>query len=120
MRRDEEERAKMPHPPVPSPQSGEGGNVNGGRLWVRVLIWFLVLGGGLVVLRGRYDWSVGVQRYSLRGYLSSAYMFLFVVPTVYFLLTHFVKQRWFVLGSSAGLWVVLVLPYRWLGLALPI
>jgi hypothetical protein len=96
-----------------------GGKERTIRGWptIRALgIWAAVLGLGLVVLSGRYDWSSAVYAYSLRGYLSSAYMFVVFLPTLYYTLDRFIPQRRVVLGVTGVMAVLLTLPYRWLSL----
>jgi hypothetical protein len=84
---------------------------------VRALgIWAAVLALGLVVLSGRYDWSSAVYVYSLRGYVSSAYMFVVFLPALYYTLDRFIPSRRVVLGITAVVAVLLTLPYRWLSL----
>ena len=99
--------------------AGLGGKELTIRGWptVRALgIWAAGLGVGLVVLSGRYDWSSVAHVYSLRGYLSSAYMFVLFLPTLYYTLDRFLPQQRDVLGVTAVIAVLLTLPYRWLGL----
>lgn len=71
---------------------------------------------GLVLLAGRYDWTLPHVTYAQRGYFSSAYMLLLFLPTLYYTLRALAPRSRLAPGVSGLAWVVLVLPYRWLGL----
>jgi hypothetical protein len=79
------------------------------------LVWSLLLGLGLLLLVGRYDWRSDTAA-SLGGYVSSGYLFLLVVPTFHGLLGLLgVSGRGRHLASLV-IAVVLCLPFSWLGL----
>ncbi|MBD3308945.1 hypothetical protein GF339_21220 [candidate division KSB3 bacterium] len=81
-----------------------------------VVLWIFLLSTGLVVLSGRYDWSEPVRIFSLRGYLSSAYMFLFVMPACYYILHLFSVKRLIKVTLTLFLGMWFSLPFRWLGI----
>jgi hypothetical protein len=82
-----------------------------------LLTWLSLLGLGLVLMAGRYDWHPPNDLLAFQGYVSSAYMFLLVVPTVHSVLVLFaVSQRGRSI-ASLSLGLILCLPYSWLGLA---
>ncbi|MGD0611807.1 MAG: hypothetical protein ABSB41_09860 [Anaerolineales bacterium] len=80
------------------------------------LFWMLFLGAALFILSGRYSWEPSSLPYSRRGFLDSAYMLVFTLPTVYYLLRKFVRVRFVPEVLVLILAIILVLPYHWLGL----
>jgi len=80
------------------------------------IIWLFLLATGLLLLSGRYNWEEDVKQYSLRGYLSSAYMFVIVLPTLYYLLKFFIPRTKIAKSLTLFLAILFTLPYRWLGL----
>jgi hypothetical protein len=86
------------------------------RAIVHLITWLGLLALALVLLWGRYDWSEEARPYSWRGYLSSAYMLVLTLPTLYYLVRFYHPGRWLAVGLTGGVAVVLTLPYRWLGL----
>jgi hypothetical protein len=83
-----------------------------------VFVWFLSLIVALAVLSGRYDWSAQVAQYSLRGYLSSAYLLVVLIPTAYYTVRKLVPgQSKLALAAAMAIGIVCTLPYQWLGLS---
>src|SRR5271157_2092323 len=80
------------------------------------VLWMLYLGAALVILWGRYAWVTSGSPYSRRGFLDSAYMLVFTLPTAYYLLKKFIRVRFGPEALVLILTVILVLPYHWLGL----
>ncbi len=79
----------------------------------------LVLIAGLLLLYGRFDWSAQVNKFSLRGYLSSAYLFALTIPSLFFLLKALFPQhnKW-IWGLTLTTAAWFSLPYKWLKLDL--
>lgn len=86
------------------------------RIVKTTLVWILCLGAALFILSGRYSWAPGSLPYSRRGFLDSAYMLVFTLPTAYYLLRKFVRVRFVPEALILIVAVILVLPYHWLGL----
>lgn len=80
------------------------------------VVWMLFLGAALLILSGRYSWDASSLTYSRRGFLDSAYMLVFTLPTAYYLLRKFVGVRFVPEALVLILAIILVLPYHWLGL----
>src|SRR5271157_3151393 len=80
------------------------------------VVWMLFLGAALLILSGRYSWDASSLPYSRRGFLDSAYMLVFTLPTAYYLLRKFVGVRFVPEALVLILTIILVLPYHWLGL----
>lgn len=80
-------------------------------------VWVLILAAALAVLIGRYDWAPAVTTYSWRAWISSAYLLVLTLPALYYLLLNLgiTDRRSTLCTALAG--VVLVLPYKWLGLS---
>jgi hypothetical protein len=78
--------------------------------------WFGLLVLALVLLWDRYDWSDQARPFSWRGYLSSAYLLVFTLPTLYYLLRELSGGARLASVVTAATASVLTLPYRWLGL----
>ena len=86
------------------------------RVLKHVCAWLGIFSAALLLLSGRYDWSADAVEYSLKGYLSSAYLLVLTLPATYYLLRYFrVSQAWSCLATATGA-VILSLPYRWLSL----
>ena len=81
-----------------------------------VAAWLLVLVAGLVLLYLRYDWSVAGGHYAERAFLLSAYLFVLLLPTTFYL------ARWLLADTRAAfvltglLFVATTLPWDLLGL----
>lgn len=86
------------------------------EILMEVVGWLVILVIALLVLRGRYLWETEVVRFSRRGYLSSAYMLVVFLPTLYYGMKQFVTNLEVVKVITALLAVVFTLPYYWLGL----
>ena len=78
--------------------------------------WIAILGVGSLLLRGRYDVSPEAWEATSKGYLSSLYFFVPTLPSAYYLLRASPLRPRVVQGITAGLFFLLCLPYRWLGL----
>jgi hypothetical protein len=81
-----------------------------------IIKWFVFLAIALIVLVGRYNWAPEMRQVSLRAYLSSAYMLCLTLPTIYYILSLYVRKIAIARGWTAAIAVLFVLPYRWLGL----
>ena len=82
----------------------------------RLLAWILLLASAVVLLSGRYDFTPEAWRYSWQGFLSSAYLLVIFLPTLYYLLRTFCQRILWVRAVTAGVGLLFTLPYRWLGL----
>ncbi|MGD8454668.1 MAG: hypothetical protein PVJ57_22875 [Phycisphaerae bacterium] len=101
--------------------SAEPGNVqanSGGwrRLAATLAVWLLLLAAALLLLAGRYDWSTDVRSFAVRGYLSSAYLLVIVLPTLHYLVRLLIGSKWLARVSTGLTVLVFTLPYHWLGL----
>ncbi|HTW94484.1 MAG TPA: hypothetical protein VMD30_06815, partial [Tepidisphaeraceae bacterium] len=83
----------------------------------RVVCWGLLIGLGLVLLHGRFDWRGGPEVFtgSWHGYLTSAFFFAFTFPTFYFTAGLFIANRRIVAWLTAVYALICVMPYHWLG-----
>ena len=78
--------------------------------------WIAILAAGVVFLFFRYDWGTNDDQFAERGFLLSAYLFVLLIPTLYYLL------RWLLANETAArvitgvVFVITVLPYHLLGL----
>ena len=85
--------------------------------WPRAVVtWTALLGAGLVLLLGRFDWSGPARPFARRGYLLSGYLFVLTVPLVYYLVRRLCRSRRAALWATGVAFAVLTVPYRWLGL----
>ena len=82
----------------------------------KVIIWIVFLGAALFILSGRFVWDLKHLPYSRRGFLDSAYMLVFTLPTIYYLLKKFVMARFVPEVVVLIMAIIMVLPYHWLGL----
>jgi hypothetical protein len=79
-------------------------------------LWLLVLAAGVGLLALRYDWGPDAGRFAERGFLLSAYLFLILLPTCFYL------ARWLLRSTRAAailtgvVFFVTTLPYKALGL----
>ncbi len=81
-----------------------------------ILKWLAFLAVALVVLTGRYNWALETKQVSLRAYLSSAFMLCLTLPTIYYILSLYIRKKAIIQGWTAAIAVLFTLPYRWLGL----
>jgi hypothetical protein len=95
---------------VEQPVSASGGLLRATLSWTCVLLL------GLALLSGRYHWGVDVASFSMRGYLSSAYMFVLFLPTLYYTLRAFALPARRTQMMVAAVALLLTMPYVWLGL----
>jgi hypothetical protein len=79
-------------------------------------MWALVLAAGAALLYARYDWSVAGGFFAKRGFVLSLYLFVILLPTVYYLLLRTMHSRRWAIGLSAAAFVVFTLPYELLSL----
>lgn len=86
------------------------------RIGVVVSGWLILLFDALLLLSGRYNWMTVARPYALRGYLSSAYMLVVILPTLYYLLKFFIRKTGVALTITVSVAIFFTLPYRWLGL----
>jgi hypothetical protein len=88
----------------------------GGRLLRPILTWAVVLGTGIVLLYGRFDWRPSHYVNSKTAFVLSVYLFVITVPLVYYVTRALVRSRRIAVGLTAVVWLIFSLPYRWLGL----
>jgi hypothetical protein len=81
-----------------------------------ILIWFLVLAAGVVLIHARYDWGVRGGFFAKRGFYLSAYLFVLLLPTFYYLTRRILRSTRAAVVLTAILFIVTTLPYRLLGL----
>ena len=96
---------------------GESGPSGGGRsVLLHCGVWVAILAAALVLMIGRYDWSESVRAFTRRGYLSSAYMLVLLLPAAYYLVRRLTQSGAWATAVTAVALLVVALPYRWLGL----
>jgi hypothetical protein len=81
-----------------------------------ILAWIAVLGAGVLLIAGRFDWRPLHYDNSKTAFILSAYLFVFTVPLVYFVTRALVRSRRVAVGLTAAVWLIFSLPYRWLRL----
>jgi hypothetical protein len=81
-----------------------------------LLIWVAVLGAGVILIAGRFDWRPSHYDNSKTAFILSGYLFIFTVPLVYFVTRALVRSRRVAVGLTTVVWLIFSLPYRWLGL----
>jgi hypothetical protein len=81
-----------------------------------ILKWLAFLAVALLVLKGRYNWAPETRQVALRSYLSSAYLLCFTLPTLYYILTLYIRKKAIIRGCVGAIAVLFTLPYRWLNL----
>jgi hypothetical protein len=81
-----------------------------------LMVWLLVLGVGVELLYARYDWGPEGGRFAERGFALSAYLFVIVLPTTYYLARYVLHNTLVAAGLTAFLFVATTLPYELLGL----
>jgi hypothetical protein len=81
-----------------------------------VALWLLVLASGLVLLYARYDWSVEGGRFAERGFFLSAYLFVILLPTSFYLARLVLHNTPVAVGLTGLLFIATTLPYELLGL----
>ena len=87
------------------------------RGWLRpCLVWAGLLFIPLVLLLGRHDWSLPTRGWALRGYLSSAYLLVLLLPATYYLLLRLTQRRRLAVTATGVIGLICCLPYHWLGL----
>lgn len=69
-----------------------------------------------MLLAGRFDWSGAERQFARRGYLLSAYLFVLVLPLLFLLVRELSASARIARAVTTVGFVVLTLPYRWLGL----
>jgi hypothetical protein len=83
---------------------------------LQVGVWVVVLGVGVLILRGRFDLSAPVLEHTSRSYASSVFLFVLTLPAAHYLLRNSPLRPRVVLTLTGVLYVLLILPYRWLNL----
>lgn len=81
-----------------------------------IAIWLAVLGCGAALLFARFDWSIGGGFFAKRAFVPSLYLFVIMLPTVYYLARRTLHDRRVATGLTAVVFVVFTLPYKLLGL----
>lgn len=79
-------------------------------------IWVLILSSGLLLLYGRYDWSADVQRFAVRGFFTSGYIMVVLLPTLYYVVRAMTQRPHAAMIVTTIAFLIVTLPYRWLGL----
>jgi hypothetical protein len=79
-------------------------------------IWLWILGSGAVLLYLRYDWNIGGGFFAKRGYVLSLYLFVIMLPTVYYFSRWTLRNNRVAVGLTAITFVIFTLPYNLLGL----
>ena len=79
-------------------------------------VWAGVLGVGALLLAGRYDLSAAAMPHARSSYLSSVFFFVPTLVSAHYLLRLSPLRRGAVYALSALLFVLLTLPYHWLGM----
>ncbi|HEX3617146.1 MAG TPA: hypothetical protein VHU61_11455 [Solirubrobacteraceae bacterium] len=79
-------------------------------------VWLPVLGLGLAFLYFRYDWSIADGYYAKPAFLLSAYLFVIMLPTLYYLSLRLLHHRGTAIGLTAVAFVIFTVPYRLCGL----
>jgi hypothetical protein len=87
-----------------------------GRQRRALAVWALVFVAAWLLLLGRYDWSAPNRRFAERGWLLSGYLCCLLLPVGWGLLRRATDVRWLPEAVTGLAFVVLTLPYRWLGL----
>jgi hypothetical protein len=87
------------------------------RAWLRPLaLWAALLVAGLVLLYGRYDWDLEGGEVAERGFWLSAYLFVLLIPTCFYLLRRVTHDDVFAGVVTGAVFLVFTLPYEALGL----
>ena len=79
-------------------------------------IWLWILGCGLVLLHLRYDWTLGGGLFAKRAYVLSLYLFVIMLPVVYYLSRWTLRNSGVAVGITAITFIIFTLPYKLLGL----
>lgn len=79
-------------------------------------IWLLILGAGVALLYARYDWGVNGGEFAKRGFVLSAYLFVILLPTAYYLARRLLHCEGAARAITGAIFVVTTLPYHLLGL----
>lgn len=82
---------------------------------VRILSWLILLSLGLLLLYGRYNWTLDPQHARI-GFFCSAYYFLIIIPVLYYLVSELTGIPWIGFAVTGSWWVAATLPYHWLNL----
>jgi hypothetical protein len=86
------------------------------KAWLKdALGWFFVLGAGLLLLIGRYDWAADIEHARI-GFFCSAFYFLIITPVLYYLIVELTTLPRAAFVITGIWWVTAVVPYRWLHL----
>jgi hypothetical protein len=79
-------------------------------------IWLWILGCALVLLHLRYDWTIGEGFVATRAYDLSLYLFVIMLPTVYYLCRWTLRNNRVSIALTAVAFVIFTVPYKLLGL----
>ena len=82
----------------------------------RILAWVLLLGAGVLMIYGRFDWGAATYQNSKTAFLLSSYLFVLTVPTVYFVSRALGRNERFARCLAGAVYVIFSLPYRWLNI----
>lgn len=88
----------------------------GGPAGRSLAVWLVILACGAGLLYGRYDWNTGGGFFARRGFWLSLYLFLIMLPTVFYLARRTLHSERVAIGLTAIVFVVFTLPYKLLGL----
>ena len=78
--------------------------------------WFLILLCGIALLHLRFDWSGQGDLYARRAFLLSAYLFVIMVPTTYYLSLRVLHHRRAATILTVVVFVICTIPYKLFGL----
>jgi hypothetical protein len=79
-------------------------------------IWLLVVAVGIALIHARYDWDVRGGFFAKRGFYLSAYLFVLLLPTFFYLTRRALRSARAAVVLTGILFIVTTLPYRLLGL----
>src|SRR5271155_2773084 len=82
------------------------------------MLWGSLLAAGLLLLYGRFDWDqdTAVHEGAFRGFVTSAYFFVFTLPTFYYTARKLLANRKTVFVLTSIYALLCVMPYHWLGI----
>jgi hypothetical protein len=84
---------------------------------VRTLaVWLAILAVGVALLYFRFDWSVDGGTLAKPAFVLSSYLFIIMLPTVYYLSLRLLHYRRVAVGLAVVTFCIFTLPYNLLGL----
>lgn len=79
-------------------------------------LWLLILTAGTALLFLRYDWGGQTDEFARRGFLLSAYIFVILLPTLFYLARRLLGSDPAARIITGAVFVITTLPYHLLGL----